>query len=365
MKTKVTYFFISGRKSRLGKKGDTFAKEFFYGYFYLKNKYKNIEIIEFEDKKTFFYLFYKILNKISDLPFYCNFLVNKKNYIALKNTKNMIFTNQNTAFSAFPLILIAKLKLNIKSHVFVMGLLGKKMNYKIKDFFRNFFIKSLIYLSNNIIFLGQGELDLARLKYPKYVHKFKFLPFAVDVDFWNQKNKINKKIEVLFIGNDGMRDYEFLYELSNKLPDISFNFVSNNLNEYNFGTNVKLYSGSWRTEEFTDEFIRNLYQKSTLTILPIKETYQPSGQSVALQSMSCGTPVLITKTKGFWDMENFVNNKNIFFLEENNLDKWENSIRNILSDPAKLKSVSENCRSLIVERYNLEKFNKKLEKLLD
>ena len=39
-------------------------------------------------------------------------------------------------------------------------------------------------------------------------------------------------------------------------------------------------------------------QESKITIIPLKNTLQPSGQSVALQSMANGTPVLISKTDG-------------------------------------------------------------------
>jgi glycosyltransferase involved in cell wall biosynthesis len=365
MKNKVTYFFISGRKERLNRNPDTFAKEFFYGYFYLKNKYKKVEIIEYQNNKSFINPVYKILNKISDLPFYCNLLVSKKNYKILRNSQNIIYTNQNTAFSAFPFLVATKLRRSIKSHIFIMGLFGKKMNYKVKDLFRNFFIKLFIYFSDNVIFLGQGEKELATLKYPKYKDKFKFLPFAIDVEFWTPKQIPPKKNQVLFIGNDGMRDYEFLYNLSKNLLDIDFHFVSNNLTSFQFNKNVSLHKGDWRNEELSDEFIKTLYHESSLTILPIKDTYQPSGQSVALQSLSCGTPVLITKTKGFWDKDNFVNGKNIFFLDENNLTEWEILIRNILSDTTKLRSVSDNGRKLVASHYNLTDFNTKLDALLD
>ena len=57
-------------------------------------------------------------------------------------------------------------------------------------------------------------------------------------------------------------------------------------------------------------FLKDLYHNNRLTILPIKNTYQPSGQSVTLQSMAVGTPVLITKTEGFWDKNNFIDKKN-------------------------------------------------------
>ena len=59
-----------------------------------------------------------------------------------------------------------------------------------------------------------------------------------------------------------------------------------------------------------------LYHDADLTIIPLIDTLQPSGQSVALQSIVCGTPVLITKTSGFWDPTKFKNKINIMFFEK-------------------------------------------------
>ena len=64
--------------------------------------------------------------------------------------------------------------------------------------------------------------------------------------------------------------------------------------------NVNLFNGSWVDNKISDEEIKNFYYyKADLTIIPLIDTLQPSGQSVALQSIACGTPVLITKTSGF------------------------------------------------------------------
>ena len=67
-------------------------------------------------------------------------------------------------------------------------------------------------------------------------------------------------------------------------------------------------------QQAINNFIQNpanmeVYKKSGLTIIPLKNSYQPSGQSVTLQSMAVGTPVMITKTDGFWDLNSFANNK--------------------------------------------------------
>ena len=58
-----------------------------------------------------------------------------------------------------------------------------------------------------------------------------------------------------------------------------------------------------------ESFIKNLCCNSTL----LKNVFQPSGYSVTLQAMACGKPVILTKTRGLWAPEIFVNFKNCIF----------------------------------------------------
>ncbi len=363
-KKNILYVFISGRKEKLKLHSKDYAKEFFYGYQYFENTQHNIDVIEFYEKKTPLNFIYFILNKISDLPLYGQYLINKENYKKLKTTDEVIFTNQKTAFSMLPLLVLVKLTNKINSHVFIMGLFGKTMKYKIKHFFREMFIKILIISSKNLIFLGLGEYELATKKYRKYKHKFVYLPFSIDTEFWKYSELKNENNNILFIGNDGMRDYEFLKELISDLPGYKFNIVSNKFNSQIPLKNVKIYKGDWGTYTYTDSFIKELYEKSDLTILPIKNSYQPSGQSVALQSMAVGTPVMITKTDGFWDVNNFVNNKHIYFIDKNEPEVWKNTINNYFKEKSSRKKVSSDANKLINDIYNLENFNKELEKII-
>ena len=148
----------------------------------------------------------------------------------------------------------------------------------------------------------------------KYKNKFVYLPFGIDNDFWSNKTNDSIKDDILFIGNDGMRDYEFLEKLIESLPEYTFNVVSNKFKPTKNLMNLNLYAGDWSKNTYSDKFLKDLYHNSRLTILPIKNTYQPSGQSVTLQSMSVGTPVLITKTKGFFGIKITSLMKRIYFL---------------------------------------------------
>ena len=72
--------------------------------------------------------------------------------------------------------------------------------------------------------------------------------------------------------------------------------------------------------------------------------------------MSLGVPVMISHTKGFWDDEEFLQYKNIIFVEDNTPENWVKKIKEILNDDKLLDQISTNSRDLINEKYNLEIF---------
>ena len=106
----------------------------------------------------------------------------------------------------------------------------------------------------------------------------------------------------------------------------------------------------------TDEELKHYYLNSKMCIIPLVESSQPSGQSVALQSMSLGIPVMISRTSGFWDDKEFFQEKNIIFVEENTPENWVNKIKLILNNDKLLNQISTNSRNLINEKNNLEIF---------
>ena len=128
--------------------------------------------------------------------------------------------------------------------------------------------------------------------------------------------------------------------------------------------NVEVIKGNWRSGNLTDLDLLNIYNESILCILPIQETVQPSGQSVALQAISAKVPVIITKTSGFWDSKNFIHNKNIIFIKKNEIDLWKKQIELIVNDLKFLDNISKNAYKTISENYKNTDYFKKLKGLV-
>lgn len=246
-----------------------------------------------------------------------------------------------------------------------MGLFGRRPDNFILRIFQNVYVNLLMSITKSFIFLGKGEYDHAIERRKKSSQKFHFLPFSIDTDFWMSEdlNAETKNNDVLFVGNDGKRDFKLLKEIAERMPDVNFTFITSQISNLSL-TNVELLRGSWNEQILTDELIRSYYLSSKITIIPLVDSLQPSGQSVALQSMSCGTPVLITNTDGFWDKDKFIDDENIIFINEIGSEEWELVIRSLLKDKKNLDRISKNGKELINSEFNLTKFNQKLEKII-
>jgi glycosyltransferase involved in cell wall biosynthesis len=358
----ITYIFSQNRKKNYAN-NNNYAKDFYYGLHNFDNKKdKEIEVIEYSDNKTFLYplllVFDKFINKFLSLPFYSSKLTNLENLKKFLKADYLFLVNEGVGFSAIFLLFITKIFKRVKVSIFVMGLYSKKVRFERFKFIHLFTIKLLVLVTDNILFLGESEYKKANNTHKKYNEKFKFLPFCIDTKFWtnNTKKDITKNENIIFVGNDGNRDFELLIKLAHELRELNFIVVSSSeiFQKVNL-PNVKIYDGFWGNEEITDSDLRNLYLEAKLSIIPLKESFQPSGQSVALQSMSLGIPVIITKTSGFWQKEIFVDNENILFINGFNYKSWVNKINEIYNDNSTIRKISENARSTVLDNYKLNK----------
>ena len=366
---KLIYIFGSGRKKKIDS-DQNYPKEFFYSYHHIKNYFTNVDLLEFDDenssnKLTLF--LDKVLRKISGLSFFTNSITSKRNYRTLKSADIVIATNDRIGLSILPMVFLIKVRKKIKVQVFVMGLFSNKSKNILISFFQKLFLIYFIKSIDNFIFLGKPELEEARRAFPKYQKKFTFIPFSTDTDFWNPKDSYNfeNRKGILFVGNDSFRDYKFVLELAKNMPEYEFTFVSSQIEEDKAkADNINLISGKWNKNILSDSELKDLYEGARITILPLRETIQPSGQSVTLQSMALGTPVLITKTSGFWEKDNYKNNENIVFIDGNNLNTWVKEIEDIYNNVERLKKISIFGKQTIVKNYKIETFTKKLLKVV-
>lgn len=356
----ITYIFSGGRGEKLSRE-ENIASDFFYGFLELKKDYEDTHFIELENNETNF--FDKLIIKLTKLPIYFNKILSIKNFKILKSSKYIICINETSYLTSLPLIIVFKLVYNKKVFFFPMGLVDKYLD---GNFLSKFLITFSLKFSNKVYFIGKGEMLSASRHMQNQSKKFEYIPFSVDTNFWKGELSKTKLIKnILFIGNDNNRDYKLLNNLIKNNRQYDFTVITNN-NQFVVTEDENLFftKGDWRSHILTDEDILNEYRKADLVVLPIKNTTQPSGQSVALQAMATNTPVMITKTKGFWDNDKFQDKKNIIFLADNSLSRWSESIKYYSEDISLLNSIANNGNQTVEEFHNIEKFSKYLNTLI-
>lgn len=121
--------------------------------------------------------------------------------------------------------------------------------------------------------------------------------FGVDQLFWSPAAAQHDGT-VLAVGSDPNRDYQTLLRAVRHRPlrivtDLP---LPGSLD----GGNVEVLRGSFSRPAVSDAALRDLYRKALCVVVPLRDCFQPSGQSVTLQAMACGAAVVLTRNRGLW-----------------------------------------------------------------
>tara|TARA_B110000003_G_scaffold252258_1_gene266667 strand:+ start:684 stop:1832 length:1149 start_codon:yes stop_codon:yes gene_type:complete len=369
----VTFVFGSGRKIKI-ESSESHGKEFFYGYLHLRDKGYSVDIIETNKINTSKLIRYalkfteRLFSKFTKLTFYFTALISTENLSKLYKSRNIITSNHGIGMTLFIFIGIFKIFKKINFIVILSGLFAMKDTLFIIKVFRKVFLTIFLKVVNKLIFTSRSEYHFAVNKYPKYKEKFECIPFCLDTDFWKPQNNnidINKKKGVLFIGNNGHRDFNLVIKIAEELNEIPFTFITNQISDSEIKSdNITNILGDWNAAHLSDVEIKQYYESSKLVILPINNTLVSSGQSAGLQAAAVGTAVVTTKTIGFWDYESYKDGENILFVENNELKNWTSIVKEAYENDSLLLNIGKNSKKLVNNTYHLDIFNTKLESFL-
>ena len=366
----LLYIFQKGRLDKY--KNQDFSHEFFYAFdkldsLQLANLYEINQPNETILVKLFIKPFYKLLVKLTKLNID---IVNSRDEILfekIRNNKKIVATSSRLGLIIVFWTLVKRIK-NKEIIVINSGLFNNPELRLIQKICRELYLRIFFNKVSKIVFTSKTEYEFAIDNRPKYKSKYELLEFSVDVKFWKNENESNfkEKEKILFIGNNGLRDFKKLIEIAKNLPKIEFIFISSVDEILNCNLkNIEVIKGDWGESILTDKQIREYYTKARLTILPIVDTLVASGTSVGLQSMAAGTPVLISKFKGFWNYELFEDKSNIFFCDSDSIQYWCKLINEIYEDDVLLKKISINALETIKQHYDKDIFDQKFRKLID
>jgi glycosyltransferase involved in cell wall biosynthesis len=208
----------------------------------------------------------------------------------------------------------------------LVGILCGAVNYPIGSEVRRIITARLLRRMQAVLFADSEEAEI-RKRFKPDSDEIQSGWFGVDETFWITPSIDGNRSGVLAVGNDGRRDYATLVEAARILPAIPFTVVTRLDAPDNLPMNVIWRRGDWKENALSDEGLRDLYQVAACVVVPLRESLQPSGQSVAMQAMMCGAPVVITKTAGWWGSDVIRDGREVALVGPGNAEELAKAIQ--------------------------------------
>ncbi len=219
-------------------------------------------------------------------------------------------------------------------------------------FWRNILTDWLLKSMQTILY-GNAERVPLEKRFPGIRGRVHVCQFGVDTNFWHPGGNVESYI--LAVGNDGRRDFDTLVRAAQCINREILIITRLHLGAKLPG-NVKHIRGSWHRPAVTDEELRRLYQNAFCLVVPLKESFQPSGQSVTLQAMACGCPVVLTKTTGLWSSSIMRDGYNVLLMHVGDHVQLANIVNMLSNDQGLRNSLSIAGRETVVRHANIGLF---------
>ncbi len=325
---RVAFVYIKGRLARLPEvRSGAAPTEFFYGAIELERRGWKIEHYEIDPDspgdllaRTLAYLFPLSCRPVKMDPR----LLTRGAALAerLNACDCIVATAGNIAFALALLAELGRIRRPI------IGIQCGVLNYP-HNFIRKAISRRLLARMHSMLF-ADGELAEMRAVFALPAERITANEFGVDLDFWKPGDGATGDY-VLSVGNDGQRDYETLLRAA---PQIGcpIRIITRRPLPLPLPPNVTVIEGSWHGRELDDAALRDVYRAARCVVVPIRPTRQPSGQSVTLQAMACGTPVVLTETAGLWSRETLVSGDNLLLARPGDPADLAEKTRRILDD---------------------------------
>ena len=210
----------------------------------------------------------------------------------------------------------------------LLGILCGAVNYPIGSELRRRWTAKLLSKMHPVLFADPEKAELLQRFGPRDIAVGWF---GADENFWTPPAPPAARRGVLAVGNDGRRDYATLIEAARAMTQESFTVVTRMEPPAALPAKVAWRRGDWRGQAVSDEELRELYRSAACVVVPLLESPQPSGQSVAMQAMMCGAPVVHTRTAGWWGAEVIRDGEHIVLVEPRSPSSLEEGIGKAVS----------------------------------
>ena len=200
---------------------------------------------------------------------------------------------------------------------------------------------------DHVAFMSPADREQAMARYGLAEANTSVFHFGVDTAFWTPSGGSGGEFNVLAVGSDPNRDYGTLLAAE---PQCPVHIVTNHALP---ASSVTVTRGDFFQSPVSDEALRDLYRRAGVVVIPIHDVFQPSGQSVALQAMACGRPVILSRSKGLWAPELLVDGENCLLVAPGDPHALSSAIAQVMNDGALSQRLGASARDTVEAHFSL------------
>ena len=218
-----------------------------------------------------------------------------------------------------------------------------------------------LLLRMHAVLYGVGELQPLLERAPRLAGRVHVNAFGVDTEFWTP-GEGGRSDYVLAIGNDGHRDWETLLDAAQGIPT-AVRIYTRQPTRTALPPNVTWHDADWHRRVLSDEEVRELFRRAAVVAVPVKDVPQPSGQSVTLQAMACGRPVVLTRTRGLWDPSSLRDEGDVSFVPPHDAAALAAAVTGLVADGARASAMGTAARESVLRGATVDAYAARLEKI--
>jgi glycosyltransferase involved in cell wall biosynthesis len=354
---KIAFLYAGGRVHRVERIVQKRAMDdFFYGSLELQEKGHEIALFELSENAR-----HPIIRLLGEFLNDRALLFPKTKGFLLAQTRDVL-----TSLSKYDVVVVAGTGIAFTLATWKqLGLLripivaihAGLLNYKYTTFQR-WLTKHLLKRMWNLLF-GDGEYKPLCKFMKTGTERVIVNQCGTDTHFWKPGGQ--ERDYILSIGNDTRRDYDLLMQAAAEVC-VPFKIITRIKINESIPKNVEIIAGDMRSEILSDEDVRDLYQGANCVVIPLVESFQPSGQSVCLQAMACGKPVVLTKTKGLWSESIMRDGENVLFVPPGDKDNLIKKIEYILDHHSERIAIGNRARETVIREFDMQGYAERIEK---
>ena len=362
----TAFLFKGGRRARLEAVDSGLAdcpREFFYGYFELRDSGFPVTLIEEDefngegDESAITRAATVLTHGAAGIN--AGFLVRamRQGNLSLLNRYRVIVATTNNQGRALGLMrAVGRLKARVL--LLAMGVLPRDASVVRRVLSRRLLRE-----------VALAPISLAEERYLQSAlapgQDMSFLPYGVDHRFWTPGPPANGAGGyVLSIGNDPRRDYATLAAAWR--PDDPPLKVITRLPVPPSAGAIEVIAGDRNVPLLSDEDVRDVFRGARFVVLPLSQTIQPSGQSACMQAMACGKAVVISDIEGIWDRESVASGETCVLIPPGSVNGLRAAVDGLLREPDRAEAIGQRARAMIESSFTVDVMAARLkERLLD